>query len=122
MAQLWAHGISAELAGDCISQDDLLSRYKDDKHSWIVMIRHEGAASAKSDLRIKNMDKQEDTDVQSSELIAFLRTEIRERDQREGGPDRTQHRRQDTWQAPMEKAEVKNGLPIPPHVSITNIR
>lgn len=108
VAHLWAHGISAELARECISQDELLSRYKDDKHSWMVMIRHDGAGSSKSDLRVKSIDKQEDTDVQSTELVAFLRSEIRERDQREGGLDRTQHKRQDTQDAPIFNAEVSH--------------
>lgn len=106
-SDLWAHGISAELGADYRSQDELLARHQSDKFGWIVIIRHEGAAGSKSDLKVKSMDKKEDFDVKNTELVSFLRTEIRERDQRDGAMERTLARPKSSMQdTPSAKAEV----------------
>lgn len=81
VSRLWSSGISAELAADCTSQEELLLQERDGGHGWIVIIRHE---NSKFDLRVKNLDRNQDEDVQSSSLVPFLRTQIRERDQHEG--------------------------------------
>ena len=85
---LWANDISAELAADTRAPEELLAQYREDRHSWIVIIKHEALASGKPDLKIKNMDKKEEADVQSTGLLNYLRGEIRERDQREGTNER----------------------------------
>ncbi|KAF4636697.1 hypothetical protein G7Y89_g1387 [Cudoniella acicularis] len=81
---LWASDISAELAQDSRSPEDLLSKYRDDQHSWIVIIKQDSV------LKVKSMARKEvaDADISSSQLLAWIRGEIRERDQREG----TNHR------------------------------
>lgn len=77
---LWAHDISAELAQDSRSPEDLLSKYREDTHSWIVIIKQDSV------LKIKSMDRKDvaDADIPLSQLLAWFRTEIRERSQREG--------------------------------------
>jgi translation initiation factor 2-alpha kinase 4 len=78
LADLWAHDINAELAIDARSPEELLSHYREDKHSWIVIIKHD------RDLKVKNTLTKQDSDIKSENLIAHLRSEIRERDHREG--------------------------------------
>jgi len=89
ISKLWASDISAELAVDVRSPEQLLTQYREDKHSWIITIRHEDIASDKPDLKVKSVDKKVDFDVRSSDLVNFLRAEIRERDQREGTNERS---------------------------------
>lgn len=78
--QLWSHDISAELAQDSRSPEDLLSKYREDHHSWIVIIKQDSV------LKIKSIGRKEvpDTDIPSTQLMPWLKAEIRERDQRDG--------------------------------------
>jgi translation initiation factor 2-alpha kinase 4 len=87
--QLWANDISAELAQDSRSPEDLLSKYREDHHSWIIIIKQD------SILKIKSMDRKEvpDTDIPSSQLLAWLKSEIKEKDQREGTNQRARNQR-----------------------------
>lgn len=80
MQQLWAHDISAELARDARSPEDLLAKYRDDHHPWIVIIKQDSV------LKVKSMNRKDvqDTEIPSTQLMGWLRAEIRERDQREG--------------------------------------
>lgn len=73
---LWAHDISAELARDARSPEDLLSKYRDDAYCWIVIIKQDAI------LKIKNMMRKDipDADIPQSQLLSWLRNEIRERD------------------------------------------
>lgn len=82
--QLWSNDISAELAQDSRSTEDLLSGYRDDHHSWIIIIKQDSV------MKIKSMDRKEipDADIPSTQVIAWIRGEIRERDQREGAHQR----------------------------------
>ena len=75
---LWKNEISAELARDSRSPEDLLVKYRDDQHSWIVIIKQD------SILKVKSMDRKEvaDADIPSTQLVTWLSSEIRERDQR----------------------------------------
>jgi translation initiation factor 2-alpha kinase 4 len=78
--QLWSNEISAELASDTRSTEDLLSNYRDDQHSWIVIIKQDSV------MKIKSMGRKEvpDADIPSTQVTAWVKAEIRERDQREG--------------------------------------
>ncbi|KAK3378541.1 anticodon binding domain of tRNAs-domain-containing protein [Podospora didyma] len=75
---LWVHGISAELARDARSPDDLLSSYRDESYSWIVIIKQDNM------LKIKTLGRKDaqDVDISAKELLSWLKTEIRERDSR----------------------------------------
>lgn len=88
--QLWANDISAELAQDSRSPEDLLSKYREDHHSWIVIIKQD------SILKIKSVDRKDipDTDMPSSQLLPWLRSEIREKAQRDGTNQRMKLQRQ----------------------------
>lgn len=74
VAELWAHEISAELAKDARSVEELQSRHTDDHHSWLVIVKQE-----KQDVKVRNLDANEETDVTHSNLVTYLRTELRER-------------------------------------------
>lgn len=77
---LWAHGISAELARDARSPEDLLSSYRDESYSWIVIIKQDNL------LKIKTMGRKDtaDADITTKELLSWLKSEIRDRDSRSG--------------------------------------
>lgn len=77
-----------------------------------MTIRHDSHASGRPDLKVKCVDKGEDVDVRSSDLISFLQTEIRERDQREGVHERARLTRQHSHTGSADKAEV--------HVLVSN--
>ncbi|KAH0562566.1 hypothetical protein GP486_002750 [Trichoglossum hirsutum] len=84
--ELWANDISAELAVDAKLPEELLSHYRDDKHSWIVIAKQDTVGFSDRNLKVKNMIRKEDSDIRSPELLGWLRSEIRERDRdhREG--------------------------------------
>ncbi|KKY20641.1 putative protein kinase [Diplodia seriata] len=84
VGELWAHDVSAELSIDARSPEELLSHYAEDKHSWIVIIKADAINTGKPDLKVKSLVRKEDTDIRSSELLSYLRQEMRERDHREG--------------------------------------
>lgn len=67
----------------------MLSKYRDDQHSWIVIVKQD------SILKIKSMGRKEvsDTDIATTQLVNWLRTEIRERDQRDGAQHRSRLQR-----------------------------
>lgn len=78
--QIWSQDISAELAQDSRSPEDLLLKYRDDHHSWIIVIKQDSV------LKVKSVGRKDvpDTDIPSTQLMAWLKAEIRERDQRDG--------------------------------------
>jgi len=113
VGQLWSHDISAELADDTGSPEELLTRYREGKHSWIVLIKHEPVATGKPDLKLKSMDKHEDFDIRSSDLMSYLSGEIRDRDAREGTNDRAKLLRQSSHHAEVPAAsEAKSVVQV----------
>jgi translation initiation factor 2-alpha kinase 4 len=87
--QLWNYDISAELAQDSRSPEDLLSKYREDHHSWIIIIKQDSV------LKVKSMDRKDvaDTDIPSTQLLAWLKNEIREKDQKDGTNQRVRLQR-----------------------------
>ena len=81
---MWAHKISAEIAVDSRSPEDLLSKYSDGQHSWVVIIKSQSVFKVKTLAKTK-----EDSDLSSVGLLfSWLRNEIRERDQHQGTYDK----------------------------------
>ncbi|OJD14239.1 PEK/GCN2 protein kinase [Emergomyces pasteurianus Ep9510] len=78
--ELWAHGISAELSVDSSSLEEILARYKNDNHSWVLIVKQD---SMERGLKVKNINTKEEFEVRSSELVSWLRSEIAARNQRE---------------------------------------
>ncbi|KAI9837549.1 MAG: hypothetical protein M1819_007200 [Sarea resinae] len=103
--ELWANDISAELATDAHHPEELLSRYRDDKHSWLIIIRQETGSFGERSLKVRNMVRKEDTDVRSSELMSWLRAEMRDRDQREGTHERAKLLRRSSHQNPVSSGD-----------------
>jgi translation initiation factor 2-alpha kinase 4 len=83
VADLISHGYTAELAIDAHSIEDILRHYRDDRHSWVIVLKH-GVAPDKPELKVKSIAKKEDTDLRTSDLLNYLRNEIRDREEREG--------------------------------------
>lgn len=75
---LWGLDISAEIAKDARSPEDLLSKHRDESYSWIIIIKQDRM------LKIKTMGRKDvpDADIPSTQLLAWLRSEVRERDWR----------------------------------------
>ncbi|KAM0453783.1 hypothetical protein ACHAPV_008720 [Trichoderma viride] len=75
---LWAHDISAELAKDSRSPEDLMSKHRDESYSWIIIIKQD------SMLKIKTVGKKDvpDVDLPMAQLFSWLKPEIRDRDSR----------------------------------------
>ncbi|KAG5952819.1 hypothetical protein E4U53_007874 [Claviceps sorghi] len=75
---LWDHDISAEMAKDARSPEDLLSKYRDENYSWIIVVKPDAM------LKIKTMSRKDvpDVDLPQSQLMAWLRSELKERDAR----------------------------------------
>ena len=95
--ELWANDISAELAVDASSLEELLIRYKDDNHSWIVIAKQD---SKERGLRVKSVNRKEDFDVRGSELASWLRSEIRARNHRERVTEPTKLSKHSSQQEP----------------------
>lgn len=83
VAELIAHGYTAELSVDAHSIEDILRHYRDDRHSWVIVIKH-GVAPDKPELKVKSIAKKEDTDLRTGDLLNYLRNELRDREAREG--------------------------------------
>ncbi|KAF2630302.1 kinase-like protein [Macroventuria anomochaeta] len=83
VSDLIAHGYTAELSVDAHNIEDILRHYRDDRHSWVIIIKH-GVAPDKPDLKVKSISKKEDTDLRSADLLNYLRNELRDRESREG--------------------------------------
>lgn len=85
LQNLWTNDISAELARDSRSPEDLFTKHRDDQYSWIVIFKQDAI------LKVKSMGRKDtpDVDIPISQLLPWLKNELRERDQREGVADRT---------------------------------
>ena len=80
--ELWANDISAELVTDTAthSQDLVYSATSEGRnsHTWIIYIKQDGYVKVRSILRKEEMD------MRASDMFAWLRSEISERDRMEG--------------------------------------
>jgi eukaryotic translation initiation factor 2-alpha kinase 4 len=81
--QLWAHEISAELSKDFASMEELMISYRNDHHGWVVLVRHDSNSVGERALKIRNIAKKEDAEVNVNEVAGWLVAEIRERNHRE---------------------------------------
>ncbi|KAI1354991.1 serine/threonine-protein kinase gcn2 [Xylaria sp. FL0043] len=77
LSTLWSHEISAELARDSRSPEELISRNRDESYSWIIIIKHDT-------LKIRTMDRKDvaDAEIAIAELLPWLRAALRERGSR----------------------------------------
>lgn len=105
---LWANGISAELAVDASSLEELLAKYKEHNHHWIVIAK---ADSKERGYKVRNLVRREEFDIRSSELVPWLRSEVQTRQHREGIADPRQSR-QSNQQDPLLSSEKANDVRI----------
>lgn len=92
LTDLWANGISAELAaqqrGENITNAYTKTTPSKDDHGWLVLVKSEDL------IKIKSSNRQDEEEVRTSELINYLRTEIRDRNRLEARVAKTQMHRQ----------------------------
>lgn len=79
LSDLWSADLSAELADDAEIVDNLLSRQVETTHSWVVVIKHDGAST----LKVWNTLSNTETEIASTNVVQHIRAEIKER---ESGP------------------------------------
>lgn len=87
LEQMWAGGISAELSEEFDSMEALLTHYREGNHGWIVSIRQDAGAVGERGVKVRNVAKKEETEVSMSEMIPFLKNELRERNDLDSKPD-----------------------------------
>lgn len=85
---LWSNDISAELAVDASSLEELLAKYKEHNHSWIVIAKQD---SKERGFKVRCLVPKEEFDIRASELVPWLRSEIRARNIREGAPENSRY-------------------------------
>ncbi|KAI9683815.1 MAG: hypothetical protein M1829_004149 [Trizodia sp. TS-e1964] len=78
---LWTNNISAELAVDARSYEELSSHYRTENFQWIIIIKNELATER--NIKIRNIAKKEDTELKSSDLLGWLKNDMKERDNKE---------------------------------------
>ncbi|KAL4949097.1 anticodon binding domain of tRNAs-domain-containing protein [Aspergillus filifer] len=87
---LWSNDISAELAVDASSLEELLTKYREHNHSWIVIAKQD---SKERGFKVRSLVPKDELDIRASELIPWLRNEIRARNVREGAPENLRYNR-----------------------------
>jgi translation initiation factor 2-alpha kinase 4 len=80
LTELWTNDISAELASNARTLEEIMSKHRDDNHSWIVIIKPDAVAGGRPDLRVRTTATREDADVKAENLVSHLLSELRERD------------------------------------------
>ncbi|CAJ2507288.1 Uu.00g084740.m01.CDS01 [Anthostomella pinea] len=77
VSTLWSHDISAELARDSRSPEELTARNRDESYSWIIIIKQDT-------LKIRTMDRKDipDAEVSVTQLLPWLRAALRDRGSR----------------------------------------
>ncbi|KAI4865328.1 serine/threonine-protein kinase gcn2 [Hypoxylon rubiginosum] len=75
LSMLWSNDISTELARDARSQEELVTRNRDETYSWIVIIKQDNV------LKVRTMDRKDvpDIEISTSQLLPWLRAALRER-------------------------------------------
>ena len=98
--ELWANDISAELVIDSDTREARshaqLSR-EGATHDWIVLIKQDET------LRVRSTITKEDVEIRSSELLSWLRIEMRDRDRLEERTEKSKPQHQGALQEPTER-------------------
>lgn len=105
---LWTNNISAELAVDASSLEELMAKYKEHNHRWIVIAKVD---SKERGYKVRNLVRREEFDIRSSELIPWLRSEVQARHHREGTSEARQSR-QPSQQDAIQSNENANNVRI----------
>ncbi|KAJ5752060.1 Serine/threonine-protein kinase GCN2 [Penicillium odoratum] len=112
---LWANNISAELAVDASSLEELTAKYREHNHRWIVIAKQD---SKERGYKVRNLVRREEQDIRSADLVSWLRSETQVRYAREGTADSRQSRQpnqQDANQSNEKTNDVR--ILIPQHRS-----
>ncbi|PWW78121.1 Serine/threonine-protein kinase [Tuber magnatum] len=85
LRELWANGISAELADDASSPEQLINSHKGDGISWIVIVKQGSNSSLDGDrcLKVKSLLRKEDAELGTADMVPYLKSEIAEREKKE---------------------------------------
>ncbi|ANZ77111.1 BA75_03673T0 [Komagataella pastoris] len=91
LQQLWTCEIRADLLKNCLTTDDVINRAQLDGATWVILIKQQqqepnqyGTINIKKrykPLRLKNLEKQTDTDLDYEEVIPYIKNEMRERNE-----------------------------------------
>ncbi|KAK9471529.1 kinase-like domain-containing protein [Dipodascopsis tothii] len=80
--ELWANGFNSELASVGDNREALLAYAKQSGINWMVSIKPQGGHGSSSfkPLKVKNLLRKDDIDMDRSELVSYFYQEIGERD------------------------------------------
>lgn len=76
-AELWAIGVSAEIGIDVHQEEQSIqgvAKEAKEIYTWVILIKNDGT------FKIRNLIRKDETELRMSELIGWLRSEIRDRD------------------------------------------
>ncbi|ODQ66287.1 Serine/threonine-protein kinase [Nadsonia fulvescens var. elongata DSM 6958] len=97
LKSLWGNGIRADLLRNCSTSEELVNAAQSDGINWIIIVKQFNTYTTSGkhykSLRVKNIQKNEDSDMEFGELIPFMLGEIQERDSVKGAyshPSRSQ--------------------------------
>lgn len=83
LCKLWAHDISAELAADARSTEELVLKNRDEGHLWIIIVKQERLVKIKTMPTAAGSGSTKnyapDVELPMSQVVGWLRSEIRER-------------------------------------------
>lgn len=83
LKDLWGAGIRADLCRDCASSEELVARAQSEGINWIIIVKqHSGyssAAAAYKPLRVKNVARNDDTDIDREGIVGHMMAELSER-------------------------------------------
>ncbi|KAJ5523502.1 Serine/threonine-protein kinase GCN2 [Penicillium frequentans] len=112
---LWTNDISAEIAVDASSLEELMAKYREHNHRWIVIAK---ADSKERGYKVRNLVRREEFDIRSSELIPWLRSEVQARHHREGTSEQRQFRQPNQQDAIQSNEKANNvRILVPQHRS-----
>jgi translation initiation factor 2-alpha kinase 4 len=97
------------LAVDASSLEELLVKYKEHNHSWIVIAKQD---SKERGFKVRCLVPKEEFDIRNTELIPWLRNEIRARNTREGTTDNSRYARLSQSEANAAVSERANDVRI----------
>ncbi|KAI9890895.1 MAG: hypothetical protein M1814_003534 [Vezdaea aestivalis] len=83
VTELWAADISAEVARETGSPEQIMAMSRPDNHIWIVIVRQLTGSFQDMFLKVKDMSRKEEFEVRAPELANWLRAELRQRKHKE---------------------------------------
>lgn len=93
-AELWTNDIRAELTDLHSSFEELAAAYKNDGHCLVVSVRQDSNAIGGFGIRVRALGRQDEEEVKSTELVTWLKDELKDKQASDAEPFRAKLRRE----------------------------